>query len=288
MRHTFGQDPILDRKLFDLLDTVFPGVREGAESIRRFDTSWESVSMPYVRIEDGRIVTHVGVIPLELVVMGTRTHVGSVHAVATHPDCRRRGYYRSTMDEMLADCADRFDTLILSTEQPELYEPFGFRRVQEHCFTVQCDTSGNNEGFRLLDMADPEDTTLLLRLLKSRAPVSQVVGAIKDIAVFCFNESHRPLHYAANIDVLVCMESAEKKLTLYDVVGKHMPPLSALLERMPAPVGEVVIHFAPDCLDVEAQASPYVFEHDGPSYLMVRGPWAAEGQAFTLPRSART
>jgi hypothetical protein len=50
----------------------------------------------------------------------------------------------------------------------------------------------------------------------------------------------------------------------------------------------VAICFSADQLAVEAEATPYVLDHDGPSYLMVRGPCAAEGQPFTLPRSART
>ena len=41
-------------------------------------------------------------------------------------------------------------------------------------------------------------------------------------------------------------------------------------------------------LDVDAQATPWVFDAGGPDYLMARGPFAAEGHPFTLPRSGRT
>ena len=127
MKGDWRGDPSLYDSLFDLLDLVFPGVREGAEEIRRYGASWESVSTPYVRYEGGRIVSHVGVTPLPLVVAGRAARVGSVHAVATHPDHRRKGHYRSLMEEVIDDRAGAFETLILTTENPEYYEPFGFR-----------------------------------------------------------------------------------------------------------------------------------------------------------------
>ncbi|MFC1572557.1 GCN5-related N-acetyltransferase, partial [Candidatus Eisenbacteria bacterium] len=127
----------------------------------------------------------------------------------------------------------------------------------------------------------------LQRLLQTRAPVSRVVGVVDETAIFCFNESARPLHYAAELDTLVCMELENKHLKLFDVVSPCIPSLDALLKRIPAPVEEIALHFSPDLLFPEALATPYIFDHDGPSYLMVRGPLAAEGHPFTLPRSAR-
>lgn len=288
MRHIFGQDPDRDRQLFDLLDLVFPGLRAGAVSLRRFGTSWEAISTPYVRWVEGGVVSHVGIIPLDLIVMNTRVEVGSIHAVATHPGHRRRGHYRAVMEEALADSAKRFATLILSTEQPELYEPFGFRSLQEHCFTTACEHRIGGDGFRPLDVTETAERDLLLRLLHTREPVSTVLGAYENRAVFCFNESHRPLHYAADIDTLVCMERTAERIDLYDVVAPRIPSLKVLLARMPAPIAETVFHFAPDRLAVTARAMARVFDHDGPAVLMVRGPWAAEDRAFTLPRSART
>jgi hypothetical protein len=53
-------------------------------------------------------------------------------------------------------------------------------------------------------------------------------------------------------------------------------------------VEEVAAHFATDRFTTEAVAKEYILDHDGPSYLMARGPFPAETEAFTLPRSART
>jgi predicted N-acetyltransferase YhbS len=288
MRGSFNDNSTLSEPLFDLLDLVFPGLRALAQNARALGAPWESVSTPFFSVENDQLVSHVGVIEIPLILAGQKITVGSLHAVATHPAYRRRGYYRHIMEEVLTYCADRYETLILTTEHPEYFEPFGFRRIQEHLFTVQCRTSGDGNSFRLLDTQAADDLALLHRLLETRSPLSHVVGVINEKAVFCFNEGSRPLYYEADLDVLVCLEWEGTKLKLFDIVGPKVPPLATLLKRLPQPVEAVDICFSPDRLQVEAKTTPYLFDHDGPSYLMVRGPFAPEGQAFSLPRSART
>jgi predicted N-acetyltransferase YhbS len=288
MRHTFSADPTLGEPLFDLIDTVFPGLRQVAENAKAWGAPWESASTPFVIREGGRVLSHVGVIELSLIVLGQRTTVGSIHGVATHPDHRRRGYFRQLIEEALRYCERRYAAQILTTEHPEYFTPFGFRVVQEHGFTARFQSTGRKDGLRLLNLQDTQDVALLHRLLEARTPVSHVVGVINEKAVFCFNEGSRPLYYAADLDVLLCLEQEGAHLTLFDVVGPQIPPLSVIVERMPQPVEQVLICFSPDRLGVQAEAEPYLFEHDGPSYFMVRGPFAAEGRPFSLPRSART
>lgn len=288
MKCSFSDEPGFREGLFDLLDTVFPGLRQAAENARALGAAWESVSTPYICVEDGQVVSHVGVIGLSLVLLGQIVTVGSIHAVATHPHYRRRGYYRRLMEEVLQDCSNRYETLLLTTENPEYYEPFGFRFVREHCFTARYHSLGGVGGLRLINRQDAGDIALLQQLLKTREPVSQVVGVVNETAVFCFNEGRRPLHYAEDLNVIICMEIEGTRLKLFDLVGPNLPPPAELLDRIPQRIEEVAVFFAADRLGVEAEATPHVLDHDGPSYLMVRGPFAAEGMAFTLPRPART
>ncbi len=289
MRCSFTDDPALAGPLFEFLDVVFPGLRRTAENARRWGAAWESVSTPFVHWQGGRLAAHVGIIELPLVVLGRPVRAGSVHAVATRPDLRRRGLCRLLMEEVLRFGEERHEMLLLTTEHPEYFTPFGFRHVREHRFTVTCRPSVRFSGsLRRLDLDDPDDLTRLHRLLDSRAPVSEVVGVGPEKAVFLFNEGHRPLYLSEDLDVVVCLEPDGPRLRLYDVVGPEIPPLEALVARWPAPLEDVALHFAPDRLAPGAVAEPYLLDHDGPSYLMVRGPFAAEAAAFTLPRSART
>lgn len=288
VRLVFAEQPELTARLFELLDAVFPGLRERVAELRRLGAAWESVSTAFVRLEDGRPVAHVGVIELPLVLLGRPVSVGSVHAVATHPRHRRRGHYRRLMEEVLEHCDARYETLVLTTENPEYYEPVGFRVLQEHVFRLRCHSPGGAGRLRSLDLSDPGDVELLTRLLETREPVSRVVGVTDAKAVFCFNEMRRPLFYAGDLDALLCMEIEGSTLKLFDVVGPQLPSLDALLATMPRPIDEVVGHFSMDRLAPAAAPRPYVLDHDGPSYLMARGPFAAERRPFTLPRPART
>jgi hypothetical protein len=246
------------------------------------------VSTPFLSIEDGRVVSHVGVIELELVLMGRRTTLGTVHGVATDPSLRRGGRYRKAMEALLAHCDTLYETLILTTEHPEYFEPFGFRRLAEHVFTAACTSPGGTDGFRMLDPADTGDVEILHRLLSNRAPVSDVVGVVNEKAVFCFNEARSPLPYCEDLDAVVVMDREGSRLSLHDVVAERIPPVSELLAQIARPIDEVVFCFTPDRFSAEAVPVPGLFEHDGPSHLMARGPFAPEGHAFCVPRSVRT
>jgi hypothetical protein len=287
-QYSFSDDPSLSRALFDLLDKVFPGVPRVAENARVLGAPWESVSTPFIRFEGGQPVSHVGVIELSLILMGRRKKVGSIHGVATHPGFRRQGYYGEAIRAALEYCAGRYETLILTTEHPEYFEPFGFRKVQEYLFQFTCETRKGKDELRQLDPHNESDIVLLHRLLETRTPVSNVVGVVDEKGVFCFNEGSRPLLYSAELDVVVCIELENSTLRVFDIVGPKLPRLSELLDRIPHSIEHISICFSPELLDVNAEASPWLFDHDGPSYLMVRGPFDSEGTQFSLPRSART
>jgi GNAT superfamily N-acetyltransferase len=267
---------------------VFPGLRSVAENAKALGAPWESVSTPFLSIEDGRVVSHVGVIELEMVLMGRHTTVGTVHGVATDPSLRRDGHYRRVMENLLEYCDGRYETLILTTEHPEYFEPFGFRNLGEQIFTARCGSLGGADGFRFLDPKNRDDVATLHRLLENRLPVSDVVGVVSEKAVFCFNEARSPLPYSKDLDAIVVMDREGSRLRLFDVVAETIPSLSMLLDEIPHPIDEAVVCFAPDRLGVEVVPTPCIFDHDGPSYLMARGPFVAEGRAFSVPRSART
>lgn len=284
-KQSFAADPSLSSKLFDLLEITFPGISSLAECGRKLGASWEAASTPFIRFDEDIAITHVGVVEILMQMMGQRMTVGGIHAVATRQGFRRRGYYREVMNEVLEYCDQRYETLVLTTSQPEFYLPFGFRVVEEHIFKVKYSSTGNIDGWRKLDFADIEDVKLLHRLLETRVPVSNIVGVFQEKAVFCVNEGSRPLYYAKDLDAIACMEIEDNRLHLFDLVTTQIFPLQNILERIPQAIEEVVIYFSPELLNVNnVQAFPYILDD---AMLMVRGKFAAEKQKFMLPRSAR-
>lgn len=284
MQKSFAENLTLSSRLFELLETTFPGISQTAQSIRNLGASWESVSTPFLCFHEQQAIAHVGVLELPLWLMGQTVTVGGIHAVCTHPEFRRRGYFRKCMTAALDYCASRYDTLLLTTEQPELYLPFGFRTIAEHAFITHRTASNRCNGLRVLNLQTPGDRHILQRLLHEREAVSNILGVVKEKAVFCFNEGSQPLHYAEDLDLIVVMDIEDTRLKLFDIVWNQPCRLADILVRISQPLDEVVFYFSPDRLDVEAQ--PFAHVLDG-SWLMARGPFAGENQAFMLPRSAR-
>ena len=278
--------PQLLDEVFGLLDLAFPGAElpRKERDARRLGGRWDAISTPFVQRVDGALVSHVGVLSHRMAVNGRPFAVGGVHGVATHPERRRRGHYRAAMEEALAWADARWDALELSTAEPELYEPFGFRVLDEHRF-VGRGRGGGRAGLRRLDYASPADVELLQGLLGRRAPVSHRLGVVEPGDVFLFVESWRPPLYADDLDAAFALEIEGTTVRLYDVVAPVIPPLASLWDRLPREIQRVEVYFAPDRLDAELNPEPHVL--DGDDHFMVRGAFPVPDGPFMLPRSAR-
>ncbi len=274
------------------MDTVFPGIVPVIDRAHALGTAWEDVTTPFVASAEGGPVSQVSVMRFAMVLDGTATDVGCLHAVCTHPAHRRRGHYASAMRAALAFCDERYPAGLLCTAQPELYEPFGFRLVDEHKVVAEVAPRLDRQPMRPFRLADEEDRAIFQRLAPRRAPLSTRLGVTGPATVFVVNEMDRPLFYAEDLDAIVSLEIAGDVLCLYDVVAAELPPLHEILRRLPARVRRVELFACPDALGMTGTAEPHVFvEGDdaiggaGAVRLMVRGPFP-EGPLM-LPRPFR-
>jgi predicted N-acetyltransferase YhbS len=293
-QRSFAADPTLKGRVFDLLETCFPGITQAERESLDLGHPWERASTPFVYWQGNVAITHVGVLEISLVMLGQTVRVGAIHAVGTRPEYRRRGYYRQVMTEVLQYCACRYNTLILTTGQPELYEPFGFRVLQEHLFMAPCASPGGRQGFWPFQPHDANALRALQRLLDQRVPVSHILGVVQERAVFSFNARNFPLYYAPDLEVVLAFTLDGTRLNLFDIVATQIPSLAAILARLPQRIDQVVTYFSPDRLGADFQAIPHLLMDSpealggaGADFFMVRGPWTVEDQAFMLPRSAR-
>jgi ribosomal protein S18 acetylase RimI-like enzyme len=290
----------LDPRLAALLGRVWPRLVAAAARAGTLGFVWASVSTPFVRWEGERAVGHVGVIELPLVVDGSVHRIGSIHAVCTDPERRRRGLGLALMEEALEACAARYDTLVLTTVIPEFYAKVGFRPVQEHAFARALPRPRHRPaaGPRpLTETAD--DGRLLRRLLDGRAPVSEQLGSLEGGTVFAvallltWGDLSRA-HYLPGLDVIAAYEVVDRTLVLYDVVGATIPPLEVLAEAIGADTERIVTLFVPDRLGEGFEAQPWDAARAGAvgdtgfAGLMARGPLAVEGRPFMLPPLSRT
>ncbi len=284
MRHDYSKDPTLLSRVFELYEHPWPGMTARAEGARGWGMRWE-VSTPFLVCEGSRVISHVGVLEMNLVVNGRPMLVGGIHAVATHPDHRLRGHSRALMEEALAWCDERYGTLLL-TGEPVLYDRYGFRSVPEHRFAGKRRGSGGR-GLRLLDRKSAADGELLLRLLDTRAPVSERLGIVRDRAIFLFDTASWPLRYAEDLDALVAYSVKEGTLRLWDVVSRRMPALDAVLARIPEPFERLEVYFATDRIGGAKGLAPEPHPLGLDDHLMIRGPWPIEREPAMLPVPAR-
>jgi predicted N-acetyltransferase YhbS len=283
-RRSYAEDPGLADRIFELLETWFTGIGKPRRAAAQLGSRWDDCSTPFVYEKDGRIVSHVGLLEMPYVIKGERHQLGGVHGVCTLESERRQGHFRRIMEELLEYCDSRFETLELGTENPEYYEPFGFRVVPEHHFVASVAFPGGDGGFRAFDPARGNDLGSLDRLLRERTPVSMLVGVVEELDVFKFSQGTRGLHYSEALDCFAVFELDGPRLVLGDVVARELPSLERLLAQIGRPVEEVEFHFSPDRFRVAARPEP--FRYDGDHY-MVRGPFTAEGEPFMVPPPAR-
>ena len=275
--------------LFDitgpLLDAVFPGVTRRMSDARPLGLRWEECSTPFVIFDGSTPVSHVGVLEMTLVLDGEEVPVGVIHGVGTHPDHRGRGHFRRAMEAALAWCDDRYDTLVLNTAIPSAYERFGFRTLAEQRFMSTATGVCDGPIARRLDFSSPADREVLGRLLRSRVPVSSVVGVVLEVHAFAFNELDRAPWYVEELDLLVSAERDDDTLRLFDWIGARTPSLADLLATVHPRATTVEAYFDALPLGGSWRAEPHVLAGD--ENLMARGSFPPEGKAFMLPRPAR-
>jgi ribosomal protein S18 acetylase RimI-like enzyme len=289
----------LDPRLATLFGRVWPALPAGVARAETLGFSWAEVSTPFGRREGDRAVAHVGVIELPLVIAGRSCRVGSIHAVCTDPERRGRGLGRALMQEALAACRARYDTLVLTTLVPEFYARLGFRPVREHAFSRPLARSAPASSCGRALTETPGDLRLLRRLLARRAPVSERLGSREAGTVFvialllAWGDFSR-VHYHPALDTLTVHEVRDGTLVLYDVVAPSIPPLEALAAAIGADADRVITFFAPDRLGAGFRAEPWdraraaAMGDDGFAGLMALGPLAGEHDEFMLPPLSRT
>lgn len=247
--------------------------------------------------KDGTLVANVAVFDMPLMLEGRRVDAMGVQSVATRPDWRHRGLYHDLMRRAMDYCSERSELQLLLTDHYGLYEPFGFRTVKEWSFLVKAPPlpsipprprrrMGGGES-RELSPKDPEALALLLRLLKSRTPVSMTCGLISHVEMFFYNlatMTETRLHHLTEHDVIIASEwIAPGRLRLHDIVGATIPSLREILVALDEYPRAVEICFPPDRLDCNTGWSLV----EQPLELMARGKFVDDTTPIIFPQTAR-
>ena len=217
---------------------------------------WDERYVPYSLFDGDRVVASVCLYDMDMVLAGRRCRLGQLSGVGTRPELRRRGLNRWLTEQALRDTAGTHEGYFLFADDDAVpfYQRCGFVPVEEQIQTLTTSTlPAPRSGLRKLDPADEDDRALVYRLACERAPVSNVLGVLgPKLVMFHFLYILEGCtYYAADLDVVVAFRVNGGALTLFDVIGREVPPFAALHPYLATqPHREVAFHFVPDRMDV--------------------------------------
>lgn len=297
--------PITDKLIFRVDNLVDPAIRAAWIDLLRdiFDLDlaefsalniWNERYRAFSYLDGDVIVANVGCYPVSLRLGSEKVSVGHLLSVATRPAFRRRGLFNNLMQRVLAFASTCYDCLILYTNTPALYEPQGFRILEEHFFRGRLRASTGDRvpvETRLLSVRDPTDLTLIRSLFARREPLSNRLAVLGNDGVFIADALMAPdwqLSYLPKGDALVVWQrdKATKQVKLLDIVAAALPGMDQLVAvlGLVAPDEEIDVLFPPDRLTGDFTAIP--LRRDDGDVLMVRGPFPISSQPFMLPLTA--
>ncbi|MBV5262776.1 GNAT family N-acetyltransferase [Pinisolibacter aquiterrae] len=188
---------------------------------------------------------------------GERCEAFHLQFVVVRPEWRGRGLFRALMIRALAHADTRADLVLLATETPELYGPFGFRPFVETAFLGPLAPGGARPNRRRLSLATADDVALIRDLFARRTPVSRICAAGTHSAAFFLKALESPeiaLIHLPDLDAVVAVEEDDPEvLCLLDVVAPAIPPLDTIAAALGGRATRARVLVTPDRLDWRPQ-----------------------------------
>lgn len=229
--------------------------------------------------KDDELVANVSLYQRRLWLLGKEQNAYGVQSVAVRPEWRGRGLFRDLMTRALNYADARVETVILGTETPELYTPFGFRKIEEAGFGGEIGRWPVQPDFRLLSLDDDRDVACLKDAFVRRAPVSLVASSLDHPALFLLKAVATPeiaLFHLPDLDAVVAVEGRHGQfMVLLDIVAAKIPSLEQVVSALGYQGLHIEVRLTPDRLSWTPQTQ-VAFDNG----TMVRGPFPPEGRAF--------
>jgi len=233
----------------------------------------DSTSMPFGWFAgDGTLASNLSAFAMPLVINGRRINAAGLQSGAVRPPWRGRGLYRDVTTKALDWCAAQgFEAIVLYTDKPALYEPYGFRTLPMHSFSGDAPAPTGAPQCRSIDPRNADDLALLQDLLVGREPVSDTLAVVSSPAMFLINTQLDPdarLAFIEQLSAVIAWKLDGGTLILLDVLAAAIPPLAAILGGLGARPDRVEVLFRPDKLGWNGEPTP-VSAHG--THFMIRG-----------------
>ena len=248
---------------------------------------WDNKYRPFSYFDGTRLVASVCVYSMKMTVAGRQCRVAQISGVGTLPEYRRRGLSLQLTEKAMewAERDHEFFYLFADREAYALYQKCGFRRTEEH--RLRCPLPGGTArpGIEKLDMAREDHRKRIFTCAAGREPVSDLFGVCNTrlFMFWCRYALADGIYYIAELNLLVLCRREEGLLTIYDIVGRTVPPFSEIYPYLASETDRAAeFLFMVDKLQLDGVES---VPTDNGAHL--RGDFQPAGGEFIIPFTAR-
>ncbi|MBX5135169.1 GNAT family N-acetyltransferase [Rhizobium lentis] len=234
----------------------------------------DPTSMPFGWFDaTGKLAANISAFALPFVINGRVVHAAGLQSGAVRPQWRGCGLYRDLTVKALDWCEQQgFEAVILYTDKPSLYEPYGFRSIPLHRYEGAAPAPSTPTAPALpLSPANADDLALLQALLKTRSPISTTLSVTTNAAMFLINTQIDPEIRVSFLEdqqaVIAWKMDAAGRFSLLDVVASEIPSLAAILGGLDIASAAIDVFFRPEKLDWVGTPQPL----ESTTTLMLRG-----------------
>ncbi len=256
-RQDYFDDPAGWRAISDLLLDVFGVDISPLDRLGGHDRS----NMPSAFFDaGGRCVANFSAFAMPVIIGGRKVNAAAWQSGAVREEFRGRGLFRELIRITLERCeAAGFEAIILYTDKPGLYEPYGFRTFREQSFAGPVPASGGRaSATRRLSVESPEDLALLRAALSARSPVSRRVAVCDQALMFLLNAwlvDDVTLTWLEEARAVIAWRIGEAgDFELLDIAAAEIPPLADIAASLGVTAPRAIAHFPPDRLDWPGEA----------------------------------
>lgn len=268
-RQDYFDDPAGWQAISDLLHEVFGVDISPLNGLGGHDRS----NMPSAWFDTaGRCVANFSAFSMPLMIDGRRVEAAGWQSGAVRPQYRGRGLFRELIRITLQRCEEAgYEAIVLYTDKPGLYLPYGFVTVPQFSFSGPAPTpSGTAAAARRLDIREPADLAVVRAALANRAPVSNRFAVADQSLMFLLNAylvGDVSLSFMDDLSAAVAWRTGKDgQFELLDIAAPAIPPLAGILAALEQAPARAIVHFPPDRLGW--QATPV--KDEGDLVLMMR------------------
>jgi predicted N-acetyltransferase YhbS len=271
----------LREEYFSFISKVFPSADFREWSARGF---WSDKYKAYSLIENGKIISNVGVSDIDLIINGEKKKGLQFGAVGTLNEHRNKGYSRYLLEYILSeyDSEEYLIFLFANSSVLEFYPKFGFIPHKQYIFKCLINKPADkNLQFRKLNIEESTDLLLLMKMLESRYPVTGIFGAenYEFIAVWhILNFYRNKLFYNEKYNAILVADRRDDSLHILEIIAEQPFDISPLIRSISENVKEIRLYFPPDKFNF-AYDEKIIFS-DSPLFILGEHDFKNEIQKF--------